>query len=218
MAVHLWASDAGSACANCHVISHNQVNAETSCDDDAHRDKDSRPNPNACLSSSYKAIVFLGNTYAVGHATGKNSDFHLKVMDETQSARLAAWMNEYSVTNYPAFAKNGKTRRKQDGELVKGLHEPIIDDELFDKCHKIRAERRRQQNSNQTTRRVYLLSGIITCQECGRRMRAQSAHSCRYWRESARFSGIECQHHGKSVKADQAEAKISELFGKPGAA
>ncbi len=96
--------------------------------------------------------------------------------------------------------------------LVKGLHTPLVDDELFDKCQKIRAERRRQQNSNQTTRRVYLLSGVIACAECGRRMRAQTAHSVRYYRESARFSGIECQQHGKSVRADVVEGMISELM------
>jgi site-specific DNA recombinase len=110
------------------------------------------------------------------------------------------------------YAKNGKTRRKQDGELVKGLHTAIIDEELFDKCQKIRAERRQQSNSNQITRRVYLLSGIITCKECGRRMRAQTAHSVRYYRESARFAGIKCRQHGKSVKADVVEARISELM------
>ena len=43
-------------------------------------------------------------------------------------------------------------------------------------------------------------------------MRAQSAHSCLYYRESARFSGIECKHNGKSVKADEVEAKIPELM------
>ncbi|MEI7846790.1 MAG: recombinase family protein, partial [Chloroflexota bacterium] len=91
------------------------------------------------------------------------------------------------------YARNGKTRRKQDGELVKGLHEPIIDEELFDKCQKIRAERRRQQNSNQITRKVYLLAGLITCKTCGRRMRAQSAVSGRYYREASRFVGIKCQ-------------------------
>jgi DNA invertase Pin-like site-specific DNA recombinase len=110
------------------------------------------------------------------------------------------------------YAKNGKTRRKQDGEVVKGLHTPLVDEELFDKCQKIRAERRRQQNSNQTTRRVYLLSGIITCAECGKRLRAQSAQSGRYYREASRFSGIECQQHGKSIRADTVETKISELM------
>jgi len=110
------------------------------------------------------------------------------------------------------YAQTGRSRRKQDGEVVKGLHTPLIDEELFDKCQKIRAERRRQSNSNQTTRRVYLLSGIISCAECGRRLRAQSAVSGRYYREASRFSGIECQQHGKSVRADVVETKISELM------
>jgi DNA invertase Pin-like site-specific DNA recombinase len=110
------------------------------------------------------------------------------------------------------YAQTGKSRRKQDGEVVKGQHTPLVDEELFDKCQKIRAERRRQSNSNQTTRRVYLLSGIISCAECGRRMRAQSAVSGRYYREASRFSGIECQQHGKSVRADAVESRISELM------
>jgi hypothetical protein len=43
-------------------------------------------------------------------------------------------------------------------------------------------------------------------------MRAQSGHSGRYYRESSRFSGIECRQHGKSVRADVVETKISELM------
>ena len=116
------------------------------------------------------------------------------------------------VTYRGTHSLSGKVRRKQDGELVKGLHAPLIDEELFDKCQKIRAERRRQSNSNQTTRRVYLLSGIIACAECGRRLRAQSGHSSRYYREASRFSGVACQQHGKSVRAEAVEIKISELM------
>jgi DNA invertase Pin-like site-specific DNA recombinase len=110
------------------------------------------------------------------------------------------------------YSHSGKTRRPQDGELVKGLHTPIISEELFDKCQKVRAERSRQLNTNQMTRRVYLLAGILTCQACGRRLRAQSAASGRYYRESARFVGVSCPHDGKSVRADVVEAKISELM------
>ena len=110
------------------------------------------------------------------------------------------------------YAHNGKTRRKLDGELVKGLHTPIVEEELFEKCQKIRAERRHLANTNQTCRRVYFLSGIILCKECGRRMRAQSAASGRYYRESSRFTGIVCKYNGKSVRADVVEAKISELM------
>lgn len=110
------------------------------------------------------------------------------------------------------FAHNGKTRRKQDGEFVKGLHTPLIEEQLFDKCQKVRAERRRSSATNQTTRRVYLLANIITCQHCGRRMRAQSAKSRRYYREASRLYGITCKHSGSSVRADLVEAQISELM------
>ncbi len=112
------------------------------------------------------------------------------------------------------YVHNGKARRKQDFETVKGLHAPIIDAGLFEKCQSIRAERRRQINSNQVTRRVYLLSGIIVCAECGHRMRAQSAKSGRYYRDSSRLVGSHCRHDGKSVRADVVEAKISELMEK----
>ncbi len=110
------------------------------------------------------------------------------------------------------FARNGKVHRNVGGEVVKGLHTPLVEEELFEKCQKIRAERRKLANSNQITRRVYLLSGIIVCKECGRRMRAQSGHSGRYYRESARFAGIVCQYDGMSVRADVVEARISELM------
>ena len=43
-------------------------------------------------------------------------------------------------------------------------------------------------------------------------MRAQSAKSGRYYRESSRFVGANCCHNGKSVRADIVEAKISEVI------
>jgi len=110
------------------------------------------------------------------------------------------------------YAKNGRTRRKADGELVKGLHEPMITDELFEKCQKIRADRRRQSNSNQTTRKVYLLAGLLTCKTCGRRMRAQSAASGRYYREVSRLVGVECVYNGRSVRAEVVETQISAMI------
>jgi len=108
--------------------------------------------------------------------------------------------------------RGGKVRRRAEGEVVKGLHAPIIDTRLFKKCQRVRATKRRSQNSNQVTRRVYLLSGILTCKNCGHRMRAQSTPKFRYYRESSRFAGIECEFNGQSVRADEIEREISELM------
>jgi DNA invertase Pin-like site-specific DNA recombinase len=49
------------------------------------------------------------------------------------------------------YAQGGKTRRKADAEVMKGLHSPIIDEELFYKCQRARAARRRLPNSKQVT-------------------------------------------------------------------
>jgi hypothetical protein len=95
------------------------------------------------------------------------------------------------------------------GELVKGVHQPIISKELFARCQKVRAGRRREMNSRQSTRRTYLLSGIIVCKTCGKKMRAQSAHSGRYYRDASRFSGVPCVFSGQSVRADWVEEQMA---------
>ena len=92
------------------------------------------------------------------------------------------------------------------------MHFPIIEEDLFNKCQKVPALRRCQPNSNQTTRRVYLLSGILTCNHCGRRLRAQSTRKFRYYREVSRFGRVDCAFDGKSVRADEIEKEISILM------
>ena len=109
-----------------------------------------------------------------------------------------------------AFTRNKSHRGK--GELVKGVHQPIISEELFARCQKVRAKRRNSAGTRQHTRRVYLLSGIIVCDYCKKRMRAQSAHSGRYYRDASRFSGVHCEFSGKSVRADLVEKQIGSLM------
>ena len=108
--------------------------------------------------------------------------------------------------------RGGKVRRRAAAEALKGLHAPIIDEMLFNKCQQVRASRRRRPNSNQTTRRVYLLSGILICKNCGRRLRAQSTRKFRYYREASRFGGVDCAFDGRSVRADEIEKEISQLM------
>jgi site-specific DNA recombinase len=109
-------------------------------------------------------------------------------------------------------ARGGKSRRRKDTEAVKGLHTAIIDEALFNKCQKVRAARRRLPNSKQSTRRVYLLSGILFCKHCGRRLRAQSSRKFMYYREVSRFGGGSCRFDGHSVRADEVEVDISKLM------
>ena len=110
------------------------------------------------------------------------------------------------------LSKGGKHRRRKEGEAVKGLHTPVIDEALFNKCQKIRAARRRLPNSNQSTRRVYLLSGILFCKRFGRRLRAQSTRKFMYYREVSRLGGGSCLFDGHSVRSDEVETEISKLM------
>jgi site-specific DNA recombinase len=96
-----------------------------------------------------------------------------------------------------------------ESKFVKGVHQPIISDDLFARCQKVRSGRRRSVNTRQATRRVYLLSGIVKCKTCGKKMRAQSAHSGRYYRDASRFSGVPCLFSGLSVRADLVEEKVA---------
>jgi DNA invertase Pin-like site-specific DNA recombinase len=106
-----------------------------------------------------------------------------------------------------AFTQGKSFRGK--GELVKGIHQPIISEELFARCQKVRSGRRRSINTHQSTRRVYFLSGIIVCKGCGKKMRAQSAQAGRYYRDASRFSGVPCLFSGLSVRADLVEEQIA---------
>jgi hypothetical protein len=105
----------------------------------------------------------------------------------------------------------GKSRRGE-GKMLKGVHQPIISEDLFTRCQKVRALRRRTLDTKPYTRHIYSLSGIITCKNCKKKMRAQSAKAGRYYRDASRFSGIHCLFSGRSVRADVVEEQISSLM------
>ena len=112
---------------------------------------------------------------------------------------------------YQGVFTQGKARRGS-GEVIKGVHQPIISEELFARCQKVRSLRRRTVDTKLYTRHTYLLSGIITCKTCEKKMRAQSAKAGRYYRDASRFSGLHCLFSGRSVRADVVEEQIGRLM------
>jgi site-specific DNA recombinase len=113
--------------------------------------------------------------------------------------------------SYRGVFIQGKSRHGE-GKMLKGVHQPIISEDLFTRCQKVRALRRRTVETKPYTRHTYSLSGIITCKNCKKKMRAQSAMSGRYYRDASRFSGIHCLFSGRSVRADVVEEQISSLM------
>lgn len=118
------------------------------------------------------------------------------------------------LTNYNGAYGNKGKRRKKDRIWIKGVHTPIISEELFEKCLKVRASRGRMINSKQKAFRIYFLAGIITCSECKRRLRAQSTKTGQYYREVSKLVGGRCSHSGLSVRSELVDTSISEIMEK----
>ena len=59
--------------------------------------------------------------------------------------------------------KKGKQKKKDDYIVIKNIHEPIIDEELWNKVQ----ERFNSFNTNNKKKYEYLLKGIVYCGECG---------------------------------------------------
>ncbi len=100
-------------------------------------------------------------------------------------------------------------------EIWPGQHEPIISEELFKTCLKVRKSRARTPKSyNTTPKRVYMLQRIIRCDQCERRLRMQSSYKYHYYKEASRARGLECDHAGTSIRTDRADPQVLELLEK----
>lgn len=101
---------------------------------------------------------------------------------------------------------------KYKGELFPGEHPALISQELFDKCLEVRAAKRKRPRSMGQKRRVYVLSGIGRCHECGLTLRAGHTSSGRRYRHTARDRGYQCVVPGMSVAAVDLEAEWSAII------
>ena len=108
----------------------------------------------------------------------------------------------------------GVSYRSTEGILSPGQHEPIISEELWEQCQKVRESRYHNSKFRQITRRVYLLNGIIVCSQCGRRLRAQTPKGqSGYYREVSHFNGFrDCPDSHTSVRTQVIDDQIAYLI------
>ncbi len=98
-------------------------------------------------------------------------------------------------------------------EYLPGNHEPIIGQELFDTCQRVREARQGTPRSHRRIVYQYLVNRIIICDKCNRMLRAQgNAAGHRYYREMSRMRGLHCPDAGKAVRAEEVEAEIGRAF------
>jgi DNA invertase Pin-like site-specific DNA recombinase len=129
------------------------------------------------------------------YATGQESD-----------RTLAAWLNAKGARTARERLFSKDTVRemlcnaayagyvsglRDKSRAIKGLHEPIVSDELFDRVQEVRSWRTRVVKPGRPSEE-YLLRKLIHCERCGARM-----HGCRTgWIGMRRYQCSTRRHHG----------------------
>jgi site-specific DNA recombinase len=106
------------------------------------------------------------------------------------------------------FVPATKTERE---EFVRGVHEPLISQQLFEEVQGILNSRRTQGLSKQKTKPVFLLRGFLICPFCGRRLTASISTG-----RHAKYRYYHCQVSKckARVSADLLDSKYEEQLKK----
>jgi DNA invertase Pin-like site-specific DNA recombinase len=115
---------------------------------------------------------------------------------------------------YIGFVAYGglKRDRRTEPELYKGLHEPILSQEVFERALAVRAEKTAGKKRSHPTDHVYLLQSLVACSHCGVNMRVQSsALGYSYYVDPAKDRGVHCTATPRSIRAEIIDSQIAEL-------
>ena len=111
---------------------------------------------------------------------------------------------------YLGLAKYRRNTLRRQFDFYPGKHAAIIDQSTWDKAQQaIRASQRRRTGTKLSDR-VYPLTGLAICAECGSPFRGQSARQNTYYLDSGRAYGKDCKP--ALIPAHQLEGKLVKLF------
>lgn len=152
------------------------------------------------------------------YSTGRYSDKQIAELLNFEGYRTTGnWgRRKFTKDTVNGMLKNvfylGFTKYK--GEILEGKHEPLIEQELFDKCQEVRARKRRRPRAMGQTKRVYIFSGIARCHICSLTLRCMSTDSrgkWRYYRHTAEERGYDCSAPSRLIRADKLERQWSKI-------
>ena len=108
----------------------------------------------------------------------------------------------------------GVSFRSTPPQFSDGQHEPIIPQDLWDRCQAVRANRRAVVKTVQKPARVHLLQSLAVCAYCGRRLRIQTPKNYpTYYREESHLRGYhDCPYSGQSIHAEALDKQIAALI------
>jgi site-specific DNA recombinase len=99
-----------------------------------------------------------------------------------------------------------------NGETHPGLHEPLVDDDTFDKAQEILRRRGEDASLRRGNPSDFLLSGLVRCHHCGRAYVGTSAHGRNgrytYYACSTRYKYGPTKCQGDRLPKDRLEAAV----------
>ncbi len=117
-------------------------------------------------------------------------------------------------TGVIAYRAGEDTRynRRHPPEVFPGQHPPLVSETLFRRCQEVRALLRHHPRRHADyPNRLYLLSGVLRCAHCKRKMRAQAGHGNRYYQDTTRTQRTgHCDQ--PMVHADEIEEKVARIL------
>lgn len=112
--------------------------------------------------------------------------------------------------------------RAASAPRVRGQHEPIITQELYDCVQHVREERRgahptgkgRRGGSRHLFHAPYLAAGLVRCRHCDKRLRSQASDTRKaHYRCNWQQRGGRCSSLRKSIPADVVDAALGQAVG-----
>ena len=98
------------------------------------------------------------------------------------------------------------------GQSYPGKHRPLVTEEIFEQCQKVRKERGIHTRTGSPKLRVYTLAGIARCCECQKRLYCMFAGKYLYYRCRTKQRGGRCSQSKAVIRADLLEAQVGEII------
>ena len=115
------------------------------------------------------------------------------------------------VVYYGTDEKGHKRKRGNITAIFPGQHPALLSAEDFAKARTLRQQLSHRTRSQNGTPHVYLLSGLLICEQCGKPMRAMSSGGRYYYRDLTRID--HCGHCDQpTLKAADIEQQVLDLM------
>jgi site-specific DNA recombinase len=101
---------------------------------------------------------------------------------------------------------------QEAGEIFEGRHEPIISQDLWEACRKVRSRHQSASRQFQPQVRTYLLGQIVHCHVCGRGLRSQHSGNYSYYRDVSAERGYDdCPNTNTGTRAGELHHQIDAI-------